>query len=337
VVRFLIDQHVILTDQVMDVQYLHLQVGRLKIATVRLFPVKARRPLYFNTFSQPVHPGHAFILRRYDTGAISLTTMFKAAFPTASEEYEKAEAAWVRANFDVSGANGSAGADGIPKLRLNGTWVGAAVAQYIAPAYGLGHILTSLIEARPDPKQEYRKSSKASPSTATQSAPSNDAATPPAPKRRRGSPITSATLPPSDSKLPVRSSPRKAGRSPAPRPSTLLVRETHTPGGSDETAVELEGEDETDPLVPDMAQDIQEQKTLIADLKAQRDAAGAPTAPRNTRKRQGAETPPLSFDFNKEPEVGERAIIRRRRVQLQAHQKAAAWGTLAFAVGLGAV
>ena len=253
--------------------------------------------------------------------------MFKAAFPTAPEEHEKAEAAWVRANFDVSGANGSAGADGIPKLRLNGTWVGATIAQYIAPAYGLGHILTSLIDARPDPNQEYRKSTKASPSVTTQSAPISDAITPSAPKRRRGSPMSSAALP-------VRSSPRKAGRSPAPRSTT--VQDAHTPGGSDETAVE-EGDDEPDALVPDMAQDIQEQKTLIADLKAKRDAAGGPVTPRNSRKRQDAETPPLSFDFNKEPEVGERAISGRRRVQLQAHQKAAAWGTLAFAVGLGAM
>lgn len=260
--------------------------------------------------------------------------MFKAAFPTAPEEHEKAEAAWVRANFDVSGANGSAGVDGVPKLRLNGTWVGAAIAQYIAPAYGLSKILVPLIEALPDPNQEYRKSSKTSPSTATQSAPSSDTTTPSAPKRRRGSPMASATL--SDKTLPVRSSPRKAGRSPAPRSTTALVRDINTPGGSDETAVEVEGDDETDALVPDMAQDIQEQKALIADLKAKRDAAGGPITPRNSRKRQDVDTPPPSFDFDKEPEIGERTIIQRRRVQLQANQKAAAWGTLAFAVGLGA-
>lgn len=242
---------------------------------------------------------------------------------------------WVRANFDVSGANGSAGADGIPKLRLNGTWVGATVAQYIAPAYGLGRTLTSLIEARPDPNQEYRKSSKASPSVTTQTAPSGDSLTPSAPKRRRGSSIPPATL--SDTRaLPVRSSPRRAVRSPAPRSTKVSVQDTHTPGGSDETAVE-EGEDETDALIPDMAQDIQEQKTLIADLIAKRDAAGGPVTPRNTRKRQDTETSPLAFDFNKEQEVGERAISGRKRVQLQANQKAAAWGTLAFAVGLGAV
>ncbi|KAF8573667.1 hypothetical protein K439DRAFT_1642799 [Ramaria rubella] len=298
-------------------------VGRLKIAT-------------------PTHPGHAFILRRYDTGAISLTTMFKAAFPTAPEEHEKAEAAWVRANFDVTGANGSAGTDGVPKLRLNGTWIGSAVAQYIAPAYGLDQILTPLIEARPDPKQEYRKSSKTTPNGSTQVAPaSSDGPTPSAPKRRRGSPVvmSPATLPglSEEKALPVRTSPRKIVRqSPAPRSTTPLVQEAHTPGGSDETAVDADADEEADVPGPDMSQDIEDQKALIADLKAKREAAGAPTTPHNPRKRQDVDTPPLSFDFGKEQEIGERAIVHRRRVQLQANQKAAAWGTLAFAVGLGA-
>lgn len=39
---------------------------------------------------------HAFILRRYDTNAVSLTTMFKVAFPGASDEEEKREMDWVR-------------------------------------------------------------------------------------------------------------------------------------------------------------------------------------------------------------------------------------------------
>jgi hypothetical protein len=86
-----------------------------------------------------------------------------------------------------------------------------------------------------------------------------------------------------------------------------------------------------------MAQDIQEQKALIADLKAKRAATGSVSIPINPRKRQEMECPPPMFDFDKEPEVGERAIIARRRLQLQPHQKAAAWGTLAFAVGLGAM
>jgi len=293
-------------------------VGRLKIAT-------------------PTHPGHAFILRRYDTGAISLTTMFKAAYPTAPEESEKAEAAWIRANYDISGANGATAPDGTPKLRLNGTWVPSSLAKQVAPAYGLESIILSLLDASPDPKQEYRKSTKNSPGTAPQlTVP--DVATPSTPKRRRAiSPATMPTL--SEGRaLPTRSSPRKAGRQ-NPRSTTPAPQDAaHTPGGSDETAVDNDADDEPEVPGPDMAQDIEDQKVLIADLKARRAAAGTVVStPANSRKRQEIESPPLTFNFDKEPEVGERSIITRRRMQLQPHQKAAAWGTLAFAVGLGAI
>jgi hypothetical protein len=43
----------------------------------------------------PAPNEHAFVLRRYDTGAISVTTMFKAAFPGATEEEEEREMRWV--------------------------------------------------------------------------------------------------------------------------------------------------------------------------------------------------------------------------------------------------
>jgi len=265
--------------------------------------------------------------------------MFKAAFPSAPEEHERNEAAWVRANFDVTGANGNAGADGVPKLRLNGTWVATPVAQFVAHAYGLSHILMPLIEARPDPNQEYRKSSKPSPNGATQTAPLSpkDAPTPSAPKRRKGSPATAPTTSAGNA-LPVRSSPRKSGKqSAAARSTTPLVRDTTTtPGGSDETAVDAETDENADVPGPDMAQDIQDQKALIADLKAKRDAAGELVTPHNPRKRQDVESPALTFAFDKQPEVGQRAIVHSNRVQLQANHKAAAWGTLAFALGLGA-
>ncbi|KAF8753291.1 hypothetical protein RHS01_07150 [Rhizoctonia solani] len=55
---------------------------------------------------------HAFILRRFDTGAISLSTMFRAAFPTAGDEAEKVDSNWVKTNYDLTGANGGG------KLRL---------------------------------------------------------------------------------------------------------------------------------------------------------------------------------------------------------------------------
>ncbi|GJJ08557.1 hypothetical protein Clacol_002775 [Clathrus columnatus] len=294
-------------------------VGRLKIAT-------------------PTHPGHAFILRRYDTGAISLTTMFKAAFPTAPEEYEKAEAAWIRANYDISGANGSAGTDGLPKLRLNGTWIKADLAKHIASAYGLEPILMSLIEAQPDPKTEYRKSVKSatspeqtSVSVVTATVKDVDAEISSSTKRRRAmSPANTAT----DASLQsTRVSSRKKTQSP-PRSETPGRHD----GGSDETAVDRDVDEEPEVLGPDMNQDIQEQQALIADLKAKRDAS-ATVSSQNNRKRRNEEmaTPPPSFDLTKPVEVGERRIINRKRLGLEPHQKAAAWGTLAFAVGLGAV
>jgi len=58
-----------------------------------------------------------------------------------------------------------------------------------------------------------------------------------------------------------------------------------------------------------MAQDIQDQKALIADLKAKRDAAGELVTPHNPRKRQDVESPALTFAFDKQPEVGQRAIV----------------------------
>ncbi|KIJ52645.1 hypothetical protein M422DRAFT_26213 [Sphaerobolus stellatus SS14] len=296
-------------------------VGRLKIAT-------------------PITPGHAFILRRYDTGAISLTTMFKAAFPTAPEEFEKAESTWVRSNYDVSGANGGSGSDGAPKLRLNGTWVSLALAQHIAPEYGLEQIIKPLIAAQPDPSTEYKKSTKSGgvSHAGAVPTPSPEVATPSAPKRRRA--ISPATVPITEKQqLPTRTSPRKAARqSPAPRSTTPATQDVNTPGGgSDETAVE-EHEEEAEVPGPDPEQDIAEQKALIADLKAKRDAAVEPKTPHNPRKRAELDTPPPTTFNPKEPEVGERDIIHRRRaIRLQPHQKAAAWGTLAFAVGLGAV
>jgi len=255
--------------------------------------------------------------------------MFKAAFPTAPEESEKTESAWIRANYDVAGANGSAGTDGVPKLRLNGTWVSVALAQHIAPEYGLEEILKPLITARPDPKLEYRKSSK---SAATATPATSEAGTPSAPKRRRG--MSPATLPTvTESKpLPNRSSPRKARQSPAPRSTTPLA---NTPGGgSDETAVE-EHDDEPEVPGPDPEQDIQEQRALIADLKAKRNAASAAVIPHNPRKRTEVDSPPPTTFTPKEPEIGEREIIQRRRLLPQ--QKAAAWGAFAFAIGMGAV
>ncbi|THH20721.1 hypothetical protein EW146_g663 [Bondarzewia mesenterica] len=140
--------------------------------------------------------GHAFILRRLDTGAVSLTTMFRAAFPTASEEAEKQESTWVKANYDVSGSNRSG------KARFAGTWVSPSVALAIADAYSLSPIMLPLTEAMPDPTIEYRRSSRAQEQTPNKSdkstptkqmpAPTSMSAPNPAKRRREASPAPKA-------------------------------------------------------------------------------------------------------------------------------------------------
>jgi len=106
------------------------------------------------------HPnGHAFILRRFDTGAVSLTTMIRAAFPAATDDMEKTVTNWVRANYPIQGANGPTAA-GTRNLRLAGTWIPANLAMYLALDYGLVEIIRPLVSAEPEPGVSYRKSAR---------------------------------------------------------------------------------------------------------------------------------------------------------------------------------
>lgn len=103
--------------------------------------------------------GHAFILRRYDTDAISVTTMFRAAFPTSSDQDEKVEIQYIKDKFDLAGTNGSSRE---PHLtRLAGTWVKPATAMTLAADYGLLDLVTQMVKATPDPAANYRRSHKA--------------------------------------------------------------------------------------------------------------------------------------------------------------------------------
>ncbi|OBZ72498.1 hypothetical protein A0H81_07590 [Grifola frondosa] len=137
----------------------------------------------------PTPGGHAFILRRLDTGAISLTTMFRAAFPSATEDAEKAEANWVKMTFDVAGANKSG------KARFAGTWVNPEVAVSLAEQYHLGFIIPSLADASPDPNVVYRRSSKGqqpTPNGSPAASPKEPGPNPPK-RRREASPALSTT------------------------------------------------------------------------------------------------------------------------------------------------
>lgn len=195
--------------------------------------------------------------------------MFRAAFPTASEQEEKRETAWVKENYDLSGNNGSSKEHDI--VRLAGIWVSPEVAIELGDAYSLGNIIPVVAKAQPDPTANYRRSGKAagntpkgppstsaSPAAKPLSTQSSTAALPNPSKRRKESspaPASVPTPPPAPSATPVAAPPPRRStrtKSPAPKPgpasltaavktmkSVKVVRreEVLTPGSSDETAV----------------------------------------------------------------------------------------------------
>ncbi|KAF8632219.1 hypothetical protein AX15_001977 [Amanita polypyramis BW_CC] len=276
--------------QILNCQGQDILVGRLKILT--------------NTGS-----GHAFILRRFDTSAISVTTMFRAAFPKASDQEEKQEINWIKEQYDLSGNNGSVRDTHI--ARLAGVWVSPNVALELGTDYKLGALINVVVDASPDPKQNYRRSGKTtgtpnagvvnSPEATSYAPPVTSPAQPdfPASKRRKESspaPILSTQM---------AQAPRRSARtkSPAPRTtvqqfSAVVVPRTPralrtaaamaarreeatvmTPGGSEETVVEYEEVRADAQRVLDHVageelreQDLNEQKELINKLKAQREA-----------------------------------------------------------------
>ncbi|KAI0833517.1 hypothetical protein BC628DRAFT_1414292 [Trametes gibbosa] len=246
----------------------------------------------------PTPTGHAFILRRLDTGAISLTTMFRAAYPTASDEAERGETNWVKMSFDTSGANKSG------KARFAGTWVTPDIALYLADNYALHDIIPALAAAVPDPNTTFRRARNAQQPTPTAS-PAAEPGPGPAKRRREASPVspapeaTSATSPVKEPPAPPSPPPSRVATSPAPRrsarlkspgaptspvqplvaPKTPRTRKAArdampTPAGSDETAVD-EDVEAAKVAEPNMHEDIREQQELIAKLKADRQAAKA--------------------------------------------------------------
>ncbi|KAH9481411.1 Bouquet formation protein 4 [Psilocybe cubensis] len=383
--------------QILNCQGKDILVGRLKIET-------------------PTDTGHAFILRRFDTGAVSLTTMFRAAFPNASDNDERIEIQWVRDNYDLSGNNGSTKEPQI--TRLAGTWVSTEIALELGQTYSLGKLIKAVVEATPDPNGSYRRSGKgaatapsnhvtganippihqepprqesapvvASPkppsASKTLPTPSPTAVLPPSKRRKESSPVPTpqSSKPPSrgspaPSKIAV-ATPRRSARtkSPAPRSTATPVALTSirtpkvtrssakkeavasnslpTPGGdSDLNTVEEENQLVEDGIAGSKLheEDVKEQKKLIQDLKAQRDAAKSSIGDdattvetveeSSTKKREREdEAATLKFEF-KEPETEERVIATNRRVgrfNLEPRGKSVAWGVAAFVVGLGAV
>ncbi|EJD49630.1 hypothetical protein AURDEDRAFT_112465 [Auricularia subglabra TFB-10046 SS5] len=287
--------------------------------------------------------GHAFILRRFDTGALSLTTMFRAAFPGTDEEAEKVEGAWVKANFESPGTNGTASG----RLRLAGTWVTPTTARELAEAYRLQHVVAALLGAKPDPGAMYRRSTKASgnesptadppaPAPSRPESPSvpNKRARPSSPTRasaRLKSPAPAATTParatPARARAtPTRSTPARASR--ATRASVaqpMLVDETP----EEDDAPEVPG--------PDPEQDIAESKALVQEIMAQGGVATANTLKRSAADQRAGEVVPLVMNLDRPSLQVDRPIATNRRIniELNPEQKALAWGTLAFAFGMG--
>ncbi|KAF5342456.1 hypothetical protein D9611_001882 [Ephemerocybe angulata] len=142
--------------QILSCHGAEILVGRLKIE-VPVNPLAFINPRHGAAHTQQ-ESGHAFVLRRFDTNAISVTTMFRAAFPTSNEADERVEIGWVKDNHDLAGNNGSSREPHI--TRLAGTWVSPELAMELAEAYNLVELIHSMVVAKPDPKGNYRRSHK---------------------------------------------------------------------------------------------------------------------------------------------------------------------------------
>ncbi|KAG9046797.1 hypothetical protein FS837_003615 [Tulasnella sp. UAMH 9824] len=304
----------------------------------------------------PTPSNHAFILRRFDTGAVSLSTMFRAAYPGASEEAEKAELAWVKTNYDIAGQNGGG------KLRLAGIWVPPGLALHFAEHYGLGHILPSLAHAVPEEKSAYRKNARTTgSSTVVAAVPAVGTNSSSQPESTSGlgiptslpptSPKSPKTTPskPAKASSPVRQPPPKRSRKSASPAPSLLAKPTPTKAlrSSPRRPPKVqEEEDEPEVPGPNPDQDIREAQEEAAQIMAKGRAAQQldPVTPAGKKKRniEATETPPIQFDMEKiEQSAMEVAPVRpvvnpRRLANLQPTQKAAAWGGLLMAVGWGA-
>ncbi|KAH9842997.1 Alpha/Beta hydrolase protein [Rhodofomes roseus] len=99
--------------------------------------------------------GHACLFRRLDTGAVSLTTMFRAAFPNTSDDTKKLAANWVRTSFDLGGTNKG------DRSCFAGTW--------LVDDYNVYDAIPVLARAEPDPTVVYRRSTRAQQPTREQS------------------------------------------------------------------------------------------------------------------------------------------------------------------------
>jgi len=328
--------------QLLNCQGNDILVGRLKIPTPHTSNPRTSNPVQIN--------GHAFILRRFDTDAISLTTMFRAAYPTASEEDERREVNYVRAAFDLSGNNGSSKDTTI--TRLAGTWVSKDVAMELARDYGLESLMETVCDAVPDESVAYRRSGKSAVNSPGQGVthtgvPALDV--PVTKKSRRDSPVQSSPAKPLSKSTPIKtpskpvSTPSKqtptktAPRKSTPRSAIPTLASNSTPRkeqtvralgltkpdrpSSPDTVVGVPKEDD-EKVVSNVAahelhdQDVREQKDMIDRLKAQRSATDVEMEIQPKRTREQVDEGP-KFEF-REPEPEDvkenRLVVSNKRV-----------------------
>ncbi|WVQ78300.1 hypothetical protein IAT38_000385 [Cryptococcus sp. DSM 104549] len=286
---------------------------------------------------------HAFILRRYDTDAISLTTMYKVAFPGASEDDEKREMDWVKSSFDTRGTNGGRGSD---VVRLAGQWVSRHLAIHLADAYHLTPLIAALARAVPDPNVAYRKSQRsqqaadelarqrASPSSpgsaatgqasAVPEVTADNAAAPAAKRQRRQSTPGSATSAPEQSQS-------QASADQDTRHFTIEATTTvQAPAGQVDMEAEIA---EAKRLVTEMKNKFK----LRAEAGDQLEEQGVDVAEESRGTKRGKNT-----DEGVAISGGASGKDRLIRVNKRVVQNAATdvgkfgWGALIFSVGLGA-
>ncbi|KPV76577.1 uncharacterized protein RHOBADRAFT_52566 [Rhodotorula graminis WP1] len=90
-------------------------------------------------------PGH--IIKRFDTDAVSASSLFRAAFPTATEAEETAEMRWIAiGSRGQYGDTKVAGNEGDESKKLSGTWIPSQHAVALAKEYGIVRYAAELIE-----------------------------------------------------------------------------------------------------------------------------------------------------------------------------------------------
>ncbi|GAA6010226.1 hypothetical protein JCM11491_005400 [Sporobolomyces phaffii] len=97
-------------------------------------------------------PGH--IIKRFDTNAVSASSMFRAAFPTSTEQDEAVEMRWIAiGSRGKYGDTAKAGNEANETKKLSGTWIPALHALDLAEEYSIQRFTTDLINYVPSAEE----------------------------------------------------------------------------------------------------------------------------------------------------------------------------------------